>query len=294
MPGIVYAEPGHLPKPADNQSAMDGPAQIGALADRHAELFTALSTAERDALAGVDLWDGRRIWNWQTARLEVYDAAESAWVTAGPRNHSELSGLGFDDHPQYIRKALVTAKGDLLVGTASGVVARKPVGADGWLLVGDSTAADGVGWSPRAVQAARLGRTTASQSIPHATSTVVTWDTEQIDTGGMADLAAQPTRITVQKPGLHLITWHVSFDTEPTGRRSVTVLRDGFASGGQWAIQNAVSGSDHYQTGSLTTIDDPAGTYYELQVYQDSGAPLNVKGTSSVHAHFAMIAFGAV
>ena len=46
-----------------------------------------------------------------------------------------------------VPKSTVTAKGDLIVGTASGVVARQGVGANDYVLTADSTTATGVKWA---------------------------------------------------------------------------------------------------------------------------------------------------
>jgi hypothetical protein len=46
-----------------------------------------------------------------------------------------------------VPKSTVTAKGDLIVGTASGVVARQAVGADGYVLTADSTLTNGIKWA---------------------------------------------------------------------------------------------------------------------------------------------------
>lgn len=46
-----------------------------------------------------------------------------------------------------VPKSTVTSKGDLIVGTASGVVARQGVGADGYVLTADSTLTNGVKWA---------------------------------------------------------------------------------------------------------------------------------------------------
>jgi hypothetical protein len=137
----TYATPGQLPIPEGGEAA-DGPAQIGALADRLADLLEAHTTATRDALAGTDLWTGRTLWNVTTARLEVWDG-DSWEPVADLTAHTAAS----DPHTGYVRKATATAKGDLYVATASGVITRKAVGADGRVLVADSAQADGLSWA---------------------------------------------------------------------------------------------------------------------------------------------------
>jgi hypothetical protein len=49
-----------------------------------------------------------------------------------------------------VPKSTVTAKGDLLVGTASGVVSKQAVGTDGYVLTADSTLTNGIKWSTAA------------------------------------------------------------------------------------------------------------------------------------------------
>lgn len=137
----VHATPGQLPYPEGTEAA-DGPAQIGALAERLADLLEAHTTATRDALSGTDRWTGRRVWNVTTGRLEVWDG-DSWEPVADLSAHTAAS----DPHTGYVRKATATAKGDLLVATASGVIARKAVGADGRALVADSAQSDGLAWA---------------------------------------------------------------------------------------------------------------------------------------------------
>jgi len=47
-----------------------------------------------------------------------------------------------------VPKSTVTAKGDLIVGTASGVVARQAVGVNDYVLIADSAQTNGVKWGP--------------------------------------------------------------------------------------------------------------------------------------------------
>lgn len=62
-----------------------------------------------------------------------------------------------------ISATLVTAKGDLLAATASGVVARVAVGSNGQFLQADSTQTSGVGWgNPSKVCEGRITLTTAT------------------------------------------------------------------------------------------------------------------------------------
>lgn len=70
-----------FPEPADPNNV---PADLEALAVRVAELLgaPALTTLQRDALAGADLYDGRIVYNTTAGRLEIRRA--SSWEAAGP------------------------------------------------------------------------------------------------------------------------------------------------------------------------------------------------------------------
>jgi hypothetical protein len=67
-----------------------------------------------------------------------------------------------------IPKSTVTSKGDLLVGTASGVVARQGVGTDGFVLTADSTLTNGIKWSTAASGDVTL---TGTQTLTNKTLT---------------------------------------------------------------------------------------------------------------------------
>lgn len=55
---------------------------------------------------------------------------------------------GHDHDAVYVQKAIVDAKGDLIVATGSDTPARVAVGDDGFVLTADSTEATGVKWAP--------------------------------------------------------------------------------------------------------------------------------------------------
>jgi hypothetical protein len=54
-------------------------------------------------------------------------------------------------HADFIAKAIVDAKGDLIAATAADTVARVAVGTDGYVLTADSAVAAGVKWAASAI-----------------------------------------------------------------------------------------------------------------------------------------------
>jgi hypothetical protein len=71
----------------------------------------------------------------------AYDSATDTWIPVGVGPHAHTpAAIG------AIASSVVTTKGDLIVGTSSGVVARQGVGADGTYLAADSAQTNGVNW----------------------------------------------------------------------------------------------------------------------------------------------------
>lgn len=68
----------------------------------------------------------------------VYDTETDTWVPVGVGAHTH----------DYIPNTLVDAKGDILTATADNVPARLAKGADGTVLVSDSTTSTGLAWQP--------------------------------------------------------------------------------------------------------------------------------------------------
>jgi len=67
----------------------------------------------------------------------VYDAETDTWVPIGVGPHS---------HDEYIDKTIITAKGDIIAGTASEAVAKLGVGPEGSVLIADPTSPTGLAW----------------------------------------------------------------------------------------------------------------------------------------------------
>jgi hypothetical protein len=68
----------------------------------------------------------------------VYDTETDTWVPVGVGAHTHSD----------IPNTLVDAKGDLITATADNVPARLAKGADGTILVSDSTTSTGLAWQP--------------------------------------------------------------------------------------------------------------------------------------------------
>lgn len=82
-------------------------------------------------------------------RLESADHShQSTGLQGGTLDHGlALTGLADDDHPQYLLKTIVDAKGDIVAATAADALARLVVGANDTVLTADSTAATGLKWA---------------------------------------------------------------------------------------------------------------------------------------------------
>jgi hypothetical protein len=94
----------------------------------------------------------------------VYDSATDVWIPVGIGPHSHTpAAIG------AVASSLVTAKGDLIVATSSGVVTNQAVGTNGQVLTANSALADGVEWTTPSSG----GMTSiASGSLPTGASTV--------------------------------------------------------------------------------------------------------------------------
>lgn len=113
-----------------------------------------------------------------------------------------------------------------------------------------------------------------NQSIPNATSTAISFNTENWDTNGM-HAGGAPTRITFPVTGKYLVIGVASFDTNATGKRMLDIVYNGssilsrsdvdaLAVGGTWVHVSTM-------VNATATTD-----YVELKAYQTSGGALNV------------------
>jgi hypothetical protein len=245
-----------------------------------------------------------------------------------------------------IQPSIVTAKGDLIVATASGSVTNQAVGSNNQVLTADSAQADGVKWAngsaatltttgdiiyaSAANTPARLGigstgqvltvsggipswatassstpsfvgcfmYKSSNQSISNDTSTVLTFTAEEIDTDGFHDNSTNTGRITIPsgKGGKYLFIGYASFETNGTGSRAVSFVKNGSTTVASPTRIAALgeSGSDTRVNGQII-VNLVAGDYIEMTAYQKSGGSLNVQGDSidTFRTKFGCVYLGA-
>ena len=118
----------------------------------------------------------------------------------------------------------------------------------------------------------------STQSINSATITAVSFSGVAWDTDTMW-AAGSPTRLTINTAGYYLVSGHVTWFQDPTGERRVSIRYGGSTYICHQAAMAITTGGPHRMS-TTTAYLFTAGTYIELMVYQDSGAPLVVNSVA--------------
>lgn len=108
-----------------------------------------LIVAKGDLLAGVAAGSIARLAVGANNTVLIADSTATSGVKWGAVNDATKVAL-----------STITAKGDLILGTGSGAVARQGVGTDGQILMADSTQTNGVKWSAASYVAQSNGTVT--------------------------------------------------------------------------------------------------------------------------------------
>jgi hypothetical protein len=142
----------------------------------------------------------------------------------------------------------------------------------GWVAVGSGTSA---------FVGAILRANTTNQTLSTGTNTPITLDDEVLDTDGFHS-GGSNTRFTVPagKAGEYMFTGRVGFAQNATGRRLVSLRKNGTT---QFAQIEAPAVSSGATTGVMISeaITLAVGDYVELIGYQSSGGNLDVYGSST-------------
>lgn len=169
---------------------------------------------------------------------------------------------------------LVDAKGDLLPGTADNTIARLAIGADGLILMADAASGGGMKWNS-GLPRYGVSEFKNSQSIPSATTTFITFDTEVWDTHGFAVSPGANIIIPAGSDGLYLITAVTTF-TVAAANPHIAELKIG---GSSLAIVQSSTNPDAPGVGTavINLVRACVATdNFALYVRQPSGVAQNV------------------
>ena len=174
---------------------------------------------------------------------------------------------------------IFTTKGDIAVATAADVAARLAVGANGDMLVADSSASCGVKWLQPGKSFAKYTRTT-TLAIPNNTSTRLDFATQVYDTDTAVTTGAS-WKYEVPATGFYhvavMITLEASSAWANTELGYITIQPDTANSRSFFPVAAATSGFrmsfQFFATLFFTLGDDLYATFQ-----QNSGSSINIDG----------------
>jgi hypothetical protein len=173
----------------------------------------------------------------------------------------------------------ITTAGDLIKGTGSGTFDRLGIGSTGQVL---TVTAGAPVWATPASGSTFAGCSlykSALQTITTATNTVLTWDTENFDTNTFHNNVTNNSRITIPsgKDGYYLFNIACAWSGATGDFRLLRLYKNGAE-----ITFNYVAPATYGPGQALTYIASAVATdYFEVYVYQDSGANRNVAGGSA-------------
>jgi hypothetical protein len=126
----------------------------------------------------------------------------------------------------------------------------------------------------------------AAQSIPAATPTAITFNTEKWDTDGMHDLVSNTDRITCKTAGKYMVVGAIEFDTSGTGNRQLYIYLNGSALQ-IYAIEWTPQASNSQLLTIFCAVDLAVNDYLQLKAYQNSGGPLDSRVNDPYTPQFA-------
>lgn len=139
------------------------------------------------------------------------------------------------------------------------------------------------------INAARVYNS-VDQSIPSGAFTVVTFDSERFDSGGLHSIVTNTGRLTAVTAGKHIVSGCVRWAANSTGRRLLSVYKNGLEISRQSTTPSA---ADTDPTMAVSLLHDFAvGDYVELRVFQDTGAGLSVTFNGLFTPEFSMARIG--
>lgn len=126
------------------------------------------------------------------------------------------------------------------------------------------------------------GYSSTAQSLgTSTTSTVLTLDTEAVDSDGGHSTVTNTSRYVCQTAGLYYVSGAVTFATNGTGTRTLQVFLNGAGITGS-AIQAAPSASNGASVFTATFVQLAVNDYVELATWQNSGSTLTTSTSNAL------------
>lgn len=117
----------------------------------------------------------------------------------------------------------------------------------------------------------------ATQSIPHATGTAITFATEDYDTDDMHSTLSNTSRITINTAGIYLVSGFVLTTATTAPYNYTYVWKNGTQFSGNSATVAMTSDAANAKFGWFSIpLSLAVNDYVELAYYQNSGGAINV------------------
>lgn len=223
-------------------------------------------------VGGVDTFPTATTFSWSngaayTASIEV----KGGLVTANVRRN--------DSGTSRITTTYQLTDSNALSGTVFGVVrAGGPAGTPtiNTFAIGATGGGGGGDTTGSPTSGARVNLT-GNQTIPNNITTILNFDNEIFDTESYHDNVTNNSRLTIPEDGFYVLTGTIDWDQNATGERQLQFFKNS-SSIDLVERDTAVAGFRHRQNGATIT-QAIAGDYFELGVFQNSGAPLDANST---------------
>jgi hypothetical protein len=135
-----------------------------------------------------------------------------------------------------------------------------------------------MGFNTENQRSVKVRRTTNLSLAVSGTIQVVPWESVLVDRSGLW-ASGTPNRITVDKPGMYMISAQVEFAANATGDRELAIRKNGVASDLlKTSLKSSTLANDLALSGCLQLA---AGDYIELWANQTSTGALNITATAA-------------
>ena len=149
--------------------------------------------------------------------------------------------------------------------------------------------ADAADVAPLIAPPSALVYKSSSQSIPHTTSTALTFNLESWDTDAIHDNATNNSRLICKTAGKYIVVGAAVFDGNATGTRCCLLYKNGAME--QQFTRVTPANTNESRLSAAWLVDLSVNDYIELYCYQNSGSALNAQG-ASYKTRFGMIRIG--